>query len=234
MEQNDHPRPEADGTDNLPAIADDFRQHSLATQRNRQLGIELRDSSAEAEGEAVDLMRYWRILVKRRWTVLGALVIALAYALVSSLLTTPIYRASAVLQIDRETIRVVNVEGMAPSEGTSYWGEDFYQTQYELLQSRALAQRTVSQLGLAQSGDFDRIRSPSPWQKLKEMVLGGDDATAAPDVPGDLGGDDGNLVGGAQHRAAELQHAQLALPVAETFHFRHRLHFRSGPGPFGQ
>lgn len=176
MEQNDGNRPDADGTDNLPAVRDDYRHQALSLQRSRQLQVELGDAGSEQDGEAVDLMRYWRILVKRRWTVLGALVIALAYALVSSLLTTPIYRASATLQIDRETIRVVNVEGMAPSEGTSYWSEDFYQTQYELLQSRALAQRTVSQLGLAQSGELDRIRSPSPWQKLREMVFGGGDA----------------------------------------------------------
>lgn len=178
MEHSTNPTPGPDGSDNLPTIRGDYRHQSLAAQRNRQLGLDLRDAATESEGEAIDLVRYWRILLKRRWTVLGALAIAITYAIVATLLTTPIYRSSASLQIDREAIRIVNVEGMSPTEGAADWGEDFYQTQYELLQSRALAQRTVSQLGLAQSGELDRIRPPSPWAKLSSLLGRGTSVSA--------------------------------------------------------
>ena len=117
--------------------------HGLTLARNQQISTEVGGGDGGGGGE-IDLLAYWRILVKRRWTVLATLAIILAAALVATLLTTPIYRASASLQIDRDTIQVVDVGAMTPMEGSG--DRDFYQTQYELLQSRALAQRVVAQL----------------------------------------------------------------------------------------
>ncbi len=53
-------------------------------------------------------------------------------------LMTPIYRASLTLQIDREDIKIVKIEEVTPVEGQSGSGQDYYQTQYELLKSRSL------------------------------------------------------------------------------------------------
>jgi succinoglycan biosynthesis transport protein ExoP len=99
--------------------------------------------------DEIDLLAYWQILLKRRWLVLGILVSILALTLLITLLTPPVYRATATLQIDREAMQVVQVEGMQAPEAAN--SGDFYQTQYELLQSRALAERVVDTMNLANS-----------------------------------------------------------------------------------
>ena len=73
-------------------------------------------------------------------------------ALVLTLLMTPMFRASSTLQIERDAIKVVNVEGLTPAE--SPMDRDFYQTQYELLQSRSLALRVIQDLKLVRAPQF--------------------------------------------------------------------------------
>ena len=156
---------------NLPAPqASDNRQ--LALSRAQALSLDLRGQGPADGEDEIDLLSYWRILVKRRWTVLGALGIVLVATLVGTLLMTPIYRASTSLQIERDTIKVVDVEGVTPVEGSA--GSDFYQTQYELLKSRALAQRVASQLGVAEGDTIERLSPRSPWAALRGMLSGSD------------------------------------------------------------
>lgn len=152
----------------LPATQDEQRRQALATAHSQALSLDLRTQDNAADGDEIDLLSYWRILVKRRWTVLGALGIVLVATLVGTLLMTPIYRATTSLQIERDTIRVVDVEGVSPVEGGA--GADFYQTQYELLKSRALAQRVASQLGVAEGETLARLSPPSPWATLRGLV----------------------------------------------------------------
>ena len=69
------------------------------------------------------------------------------------MLSTPIYTAKATLQIDREVANVVNMQNVQPQEEQGE-SEEFYQTQYGLLKSPALAERVISTLGLANSPLF--------------------------------------------------------------------------------
>lgn len=137
----------------------------LTIARNHAISVDTRlgDPVTETE-DSIDLLSYWHILIKRRWTVIGVLGIIFFTSLVGTLLTTPIYRATAILQIERQTMQVMNVQGVMPTEDS--YADDFYQTQYELLKSRTLAQRVVAQLGLVESGQLERMQPGSPWQKL--------------------------------------------------------------------
>ncbi|HZA29373.1 MAG TPA: Wzz/FepE/Etk N-terminal domain-containing protein, partial [Gammaproteobacteria bacterium] len=97
--------------------------------------------------EALNLRDYWRVLVKRKWTILIFFIITVAITAVSTFLMTPLYRATVILQIDREAPKVVKFEAVAPVE-MDVSDQQFYQTQYELLKSRTLAERVVDQLNL--------------------------------------------------------------------------------------
>jgi capsular exopolysaccharide synthesis family protein len=93
--------------------------------------------------EPIDLVSYWHVLVKQWPVVVGATLLAIVAAVVLTLMSTPIFRATTTLQIDREALKVVEFEGdQRPVEAGS--GTDFFQTQYELLRSRALAARVVA------------------------------------------------------------------------------------------
>ena len=164
--------PENNGDRRLPAPSQGGALSLAHSVTPASLLAELRQGEQRNEDE-IDLMAYWRILVRRRWVVLSLLGAALFAAAVVTLLSTPIYRATTSLQIDRQSVQVVQVEGMSPGEiGVD---RDFYQTQYELLKSRSLAQRVASQLALASDPTVAELSRPSPWRAMLASILGGRD-----------------------------------------------------------
>lgn len=96
------------------------------------------------DDDVLDLREYWRIIVKRKWTVIGFFIIVLIAVATATMLMTPIYRATSVLQIEREAAKVVEFKDAAQTETAG--DRDFYQTQYELLKSRTLAERVVEKM----------------------------------------------------------------------------------------
>ena len=145
---------------------------AIAAQHSHALSLDLRTPEThEQEGE-INLLDYWRILLKRRWIIISTLAMVVVLVVVNTLLTTPIYRATTVMQIERDSVQVVQVGGVSGPDGGGDYDYDFYQTQFELMKSRALAQRVVSQLGLAESGELDTLWPKSTWSKLRALVSG--------------------------------------------------------------
>src|SRR5690606_29658625 len=145
--------PARHGGDQLPATAG--HQGTLALDIFRE--------ERRQDDDEIDLLAYWRILVKRRWLVLGTLAGTLALALLATLLMPSIYRGSSTMQIDREVMEVLQVEGMNQMESGP--STDFYQTQYELLKSRALAERVADELNLV-----GRVEALSPPSWLEQVT----------------------------------------------------------------
>ena len=85
-------------------------------------------------------------------------------------LKTPIYRTTASIQIEREAMNVVEVGDLQPNEMRT--GQDFYQTQYELLGSQSLASRVVSTLGLTDDPAFNKPAAPSLLGMLRGAIAG--------------------------------------------------------------
>jgi capsular exopolysaccharide synthesis family protein len=166
--------------DQLPARSEERRVSALTVARSGQQALSLdllTERESDKDDESINFMEYWRILVKRRWTVVATLVMVLVIALVNTLLTTPIYRATASLQLQRASLQVVQEGGVnAPGEWSG--SEDFQRTQIELLRSRALSERVVSQLGLADSGEFERLWPRSTWDTLKRLIRGREEVPA--------------------------------------------------------
>jgi polysaccharide biosynthesis transport protein len=102
----------------------------------------------EAEGGFLpDLLEYWRIVNKRKWLILSIIGSALALGVLVTLMQTPLYTATVRLQIDRNAAKVVEGGSVAPLEAPD---ADFLKTQYELLQTRTMAERVVSTLKLGE------------------------------------------------------------------------------------
>lgn len=115
-----------------------------------------------------DLYKYVRIALKYRWLITGIILTSLLVAAVVTFLMPPVYRATASIEVDREGMNVVNVGGLQQDDGTAM---EFYQTQYELLASRNLAERVVTTMGLASEQRFMQ-RSRSLVDTVKNVVLG--------------------------------------------------------------
>ena len=69
-----------------------------------------------------------------------------AVALLQTLMTQPLYRASALMQVEKEGPPIVATQGAMPYYDG--WDPEFLNTQYELLRSRALAERVANELNL--------------------------------------------------------------------------------------
>jgi capsular exopolysaccharide synthesis family protein len=100
----------------------------------------------------VHLLDYWRIVVRRRWIVYASLLVVTVTVALGSLLMRPVYRATTRLQIEPSTPNVLpfqEVLATVPDQRN-----DFYQTQYGLIQSRRVARDVIASLRLEQHPDF--------------------------------------------------------------------------------
>jgi capsular exopolysaccharide synthesis family protein len=106
----------------------------------------------------------WRIVYEWRWLILGAVAVALAGAVVITFMTTPLYRAAAVLEINPPTVEILDER----KSGTKAAGGDreYLATQYGLLASKNLAQRVAQELNLAADENFSGSGSDRT-QRLK-------------------------------------------------------------------
>jgi succinoglycan biosynthesis transport protein ExoP len=143
----------------LPAHHDPRRMQQIAHPRSGSTALALELQDERRDEDEIDLLAYWHILVKRRWLVLSILAGVVALALLKTLMATPIYRATTVLQLEKAGTQVVQVEGIQPDSDPYGWDPDFLQTQYELIQSRSLAERVANELNLDQAA-LDKLSEP--------------------------------------------------------------------------
>src|SRR5579859_2528916 len=99
----------------------------------------------------IDVAAVWRIGVKHAGIIGLSLATALALGAAVTLLTRPIYSAKTTLQIDRQAEKVVSADEQAPLDNYS---DEFFQTQYGLLRSRALLGRVAESQALTADDVF--------------------------------------------------------------------------------
>lgn len=139
--------------------------------RNYGYGPLNQDFGLAQDASGFNPLHYLQILSKYRWLIATVIITSLLVGAGVTFLMTPIYRSTAAIQIDRETVSVVKVDGFEPQEGQG--GIEFYQTQYALLASRSLAERVATKLGLVQNASFMEDKA-GPHDRLLELVLGKD------------------------------------------------------------
>lgn len=123
----------------------------------------------------VALLRYWPILVKRKWVLVLTIALALLAGWTLALLTTPKYRATAMLQFERQPTRTISVKGVAPIEDPG--DGTFYETQLQLLLSRNMAERVVARLD-PEDPIFETMNARSFWQRTIGVILAEDQPRA--------------------------------------------------------
>lgn len=98
------------------------------------------------------IRNYIRIAQRWRWVILGLTVFALFLGLVITLLMTPRYTSTAIIEIAREAAKVTDIQGV--EREASIADQEFYQTQYGLLRSRSLSERIATRLRLIDDPAF--------------------------------------------------------------------------------
>jgi capsular exopolysaccharide synthesis family protein len=108
-----------------------------------------RSATGQGNGDP-HLLDYVRVVVKRRHVALAAMTVVALGALVYSFTATPIYEGRTQLLIESDDPNIVEFQQVVGGQGnaSTLSRQDYYQTQYKLLQSRAVAQKTLDALDL--------------------------------------------------------------------------------------
>ncbi|HMA54304.1 MAG TPA: polysaccharide biosynthesis tyrosine autokinase, partial [Acidobacteriota bacterium] len=102
------------------------------------------------EAQGINLREIWRIALKRKWIVIATTLGLFAAVTLATFLTKPMYTAGGQIIIEREP-NILSFEDVFQIET---FNDDYYQTQYKLLQSRALAADTIDRMRLYENREF--------------------------------------------------------------------------------
>jgi capsular exopolysaccharide synthesis family protein len=124
-----------------------------------------------AEAERIPIIRqYLRIALRWRYVVLGVAATCVILGLIATLLMTPKYTAVTTIEISREANKVTDFQAVEREAGIA--DQEFYQTQYGLLQSRSLSERVATQLMLVDSQKFFELFGVSSNDPAFQLING--------------------------------------------------------------
>ena len=104
--------------------------------------------------EEVHLRDYLSVLLKRKWIVLTFFISVVITTAMLTFMATQIYKSTVVIKIDKESPNVLSFKGIQAGSTV-----DSYETQYEILKSRILAEKVIKKLNLDKNSDFMPVES---------------------------------------------------------------------------
>ena len=102
---------------------------------------------AHSAAEQMHLTDYFRVLYKWRWVAIPAFLIVFVAGAMNTLRQTPIYEGRVQMLMSPDSPNPGKIEQMFQG-GDNFYYDDFYQTQYRILQSRSLAKQTIDAMNL--------------------------------------------------------------------------------------
>ncbi len=100
------------------------------------------------------LRDYWQVARRHKGLIFKVWFAFIGLTLAICLLVPPIFKASAVLLIQRQPPQVLDIQSQLVAPELPDADHDFYKTQIEILQSHELAARVINKLDLADNGMF--------------------------------------------------------------------------------
>jgi uncharacterized protein involved in exopolysaccharide biosynthesis len=129
--------------------------------------VELPDSYEILEsGPPLDLRSYGRTLRKRWPTIFIVFFILFTAVLIVTLKQKPVYRAQALLEIQKENPDIPTIKELYELEEVS---DSYLRTQYSILASESLARRVIDQLHLETLSEFNSRKWWQLWPKKKKL-----------------------------------------------------------------
>ncbi len=120
-------------------------------------------------GESLNLREYWRIILLRRWLVIPFFLATVVVTGIVTLRQTRIYDATCSIIIDLAAPRVLDKDSVQDvvdtGPGGFYYTREYYETQYKVITSRAVAQRVSDKLQLGRNDHFLGLDRVDPAQR---------------------------------------------------------------------
>ncbi len=102
----------------------------------------------------IDLRAVWSTVYRNRYIVIVALALCVLLGIAVTLLSTPIYKGTALIQIDLQTAQIIEGADIQPTGGGLQDTERYLETQVDVIESRSLARTVATQLGLFRNNTF--------------------------------------------------------------------------------
>ncbi len=104
--------------------------------------------------EKNSVREYLRIIRRHKLTVLATLVVLVSIVTAGTVMTRPIYRAEAKIEIGKETERVLAGQRIMEVETANVFNPFYLQTQVDILRSRDISRRVIQRLNLSGNEEF--------------------------------------------------------------------------------
>ncbi len=152
--------------------------------KNKTAVVERNIFAGREDEDELDLLKLWQTIWRRKWSIMSLVLVVTMVTILAVFAITPIYRAAATLIIEDSAAKVVSIEQVYGLEGT---GNEYLQTQFELLKARSLAERVVRELNLTVHPEFDPRQQDQPLIDIKGWLTGFGSSSIVPvTLPEDL------------------------------------------------
>ncbi|HOI44087.1 MAG TPA: polysaccharide biosynthesis tyrosine autokinase [Candidatus Aminicenantes bacterium] len=98
----------------------------------------------------INLWDDWEVIIKRKWIIISFALAVLTTVMIGTFTARPTYTAKGILQIEKEP----NILTFQDIFQIDAFNDDYYQTQYKILESRTLAANTIERLKLRENEKF--------------------------------------------------------------------------------
>lgn len=143
--------------------------------------------------EELDISSLINLVLKHFWLIVATALLGLVAAILVNTFMRPVYEATALLMINQENAGKLDESAY----GSFASMEDYYRTQYQLLESRSLLESVYKQLDLEQYEEFPDIKAlhkaikidPVTRSRLVNIKVRAYDANLAADIANALAND---------------------------------------------
>jgi len=120
-----------------------------------------------SQTQDLDLLYYVNIVFKRFWLVSFTVVLCVLISMAVSFMMKPVYKASVLMMIDRENAARIDTQTAVTSWASD---EDYYRTQYKLLESHSLLSIVYDELDLGKYEEFRTQGLERNIDKLRKKI----------------------------------------------------------------
>lgn len=118
-------------------------------------------TTGEADALSVSLANLWQTIQDNRWGIILFMIAGLVAGVLKAVSETPVYQARLTMAVEPSSSRG------GPNNVFDPFAYRFYETQYELLKSRSVAERVVDQLNLVERDSVQSLLlAPSTMRSL--------------------------------------------------------------------
>lgn len=110
---------------------------------------------------AINVAEFGKVFYKRRWTILTFFLVVSIVVTIATLMQTPIFKATAVIQIETEAPNIIGFKEVVALGSQNYWAsKEYYETQFRIIRSRPVVLEVVRRLRLDEQAPFAGAATP--------------------------------------------------------------------------